>query len=158
MNFQTITINQLAEEADRVSAQVLDHVRPCVDKSEIIELLNHVTGLKRSINAQQIAQAVCDALFDAPGVDNKMYEIPKEFWRTIMGQAVRFIRLEQLPSSSLIESADACLLLSVSKETLRLWRESKRLIAVDRGGRTGGFQYRKRDVLRALKEQKKRNA
>ena len=101
------------------------------------------------LDAPNVAQAICEALFVTPGTTGGNYEIPKEFWNTLTGKAVWLVQLQALPDNALIESEDACLLVGVSRETLRNWRELGKLAAADKAGATGGFRYRIGDV-RAL--------
>lgn len=165
MRFKTLTAEQIAAEIDRVTGQIVSYfstraqkllVVPCEvpDGQEWIrlklaELFNHVTGVAPIADAPNVAQAICKALFVAPGTAGGNYEIPKEFWDTLTGKAVWLVQLQSLPDNALIESEDACLLAGVSRETLRNWRSSGKLAFADQEGATGGFRYRVGDV-RAL--------
>lgn len=165
MNFQTLTNKQIAAEVDRVTGQIVGYFStraqellgvscevPAGQKwirLKLAKLFNHVTGVAPIADAPDVAQAVCEALFAAPGTASGSYEIPKEFWDTLTGKAVWFVQLQALPNDTLIESEDACLLVGVSRETLRNWRKSRKLAFADQEGATGGFRYRVGDV-RAL--------
>lgn len=165
MSFKTLTNSDIAVETDRVTGQIVGYFSartqellgvPCEvpDGQEWIrlklaELFNHVTGLAPITYAPDVAQAICEALFVAPGTAGGNYEIPKEFWDTLSGKAVWLVQLQALPDDALIESEDACLLAGVSRETLRNWRASGKLAAADKAGATGGFRYRVGDVRAA---------
>lgn len=162
MRFKTLTAEQIAAEIDRVTGQIVSYFStraqkllgaPCEvpDGQEWIrlklaELFNHVTGAAPIPYAPNVAQAICKALFVAPGTTGGNYEIPKEFWDTLTGKAVWLVQLQSLPDDALIESEDACLLVGVSRETLRNWRAAGKLAAADKDGATGGFRYRVDDV------------
>lgn len=168
MDFKTLTNKQIADETDRVTGQIVGYFStrapellgvPCEQKDgrewvrlKLAELFNHVTGVATIPHAPDVAQAICEALFVAPGNQGGEYEIPRSFWNTLTGQAVWRVQLDALPDGWLVESGDACALAGVSRETLREWRESGRLVAVDRDGTRGSFRYRKGDVLTAKKE------
>lgn len=166
MDFKTLTNNQITEETDRVTGQIVQYFStraqellgvPCEVpegqewvRLKLAELFNHVTGVAPIVYANDMAQAICEALFVSPGTAGAGYNIPKEFWDTLTGQAIWFVQLQSLPDDSLIESGDACLLAGVTKETLRLWRESGKLVAAGRDGATGGFRYRKSAISDAI--------
>jgi hypothetical protein len=168
VNFKTLTAEQIAAEIDRVTGQIVSYfstraqkllVVPCEVPAgqewirlKLAELFNHVTGVAPIADAPDVAQAVCEALFAAPGTTGGNYEIPKEFWDTLTGKAVWLVQLQSLPDDALIESEDACLLVGVSRETLRNWRAAGKLAAADKAGATGGFRYRVGDVRALLHE------
>jgi len=162
LNFKTITNLEIAEETDRITGQIVQYFSlrslellgiqcEVPDGQEWIrlklaELFNHVTGVAPIHYAPDVAQAICEALFVSPGTAGGEYKIPKKFWDTLTGRAVWFVQLQSSPDDTLVESEDACLLLGVSRETLRLWRESGKLAAADQGGATGGFRYYLKDL------------
>lgn len=168
MNFQTLTNSDIAAEVDRVTGQIVSYFSTRAQgllgvscevpegqewiRLKLAELFNHVTGAAPIPYAPNVAQAICKALFVAPGTTGGNYEIPKGFWDTLTGKTVWLVQLQALPDDALIESEDACLLAGVSKETLRNWRAAGKLATADKAGATGGFRYRVGDVRALLHE------
>lgn len=117
-------------------------------------VFDHATGANpQPETVRDSCQLICEALFVAPGNQNGEYTIPAKFWKTLLGQAIQEIlgSRPEIPDDAIIETGVACEIADVSRETLRLWRESGKLVAVDQAGATGGFRYRAGDVRRATK-------
>jgi hypothetical protein len=112
-------------------------------------IFDHVTSANpQPDTVRDSCQLACEALFVAPGSQGGNYEIPAEFWDTLTGQAIQAVlgARPELPDDAIIESAVACEIAGVTRETLRNWRELGKLVPVDQGGETGGFRYRAGDV------------
>lgn len=118
-------------------------------------LFDHVTGITSLPEIREVCQAVCEALFVAPGNQGGEYTIPESFWQTLTGEAVRFALGGGDPTiadDDEIETGEVCAWLGVTRATLQNWRENGKLVPVGVNPINRGSLYRAADVRRLARE------